>query len=119
MFAGFFNSIMDVIRFKWKDCIFSKIKNPKLLDWISPAVSWKNKWKDDTYKEEKFLGSSTIFVFLTDLWHFAQFIMILCFLFAIILYNPVINIWIDLILMYFIFGGTFELFYSKIWNKKK
>lgn len=37
--------------------------------WIKD-ISWKNKWKDgDPKKGEKFLGSSTIFVQLTDAWH--------------------------------------------------
>ena len=36
------------------------------------SVSWKNKWADDSYTTEKYLGSSTVFVSLTDGWHMAN-----------------------------------------------
>lgn len=116
--AGFFNSIMDKIRFHWKKSIFSNIKNPRVLDWVSPKLSWDNKWKSVRAEKEKFPGSSTVFVWLTDLWHFAQFMMICCFILAALFYVPVLGMWWDFIIMYTIFGTTFELFYSKVWSKK-
>lgn len=40
-------------------------------------TSWKRKWKNGNKKEgEKFLGSSTIFVFVTDYFHLSQFVRI-------------------------------------------
>ena len=79
--AGFFNSIMDIIIHKWNKSIFSKIKNDKLLQFINPTLSWKNKWKNSDYKQgEKFIGSSTVFVMFTDLWHLCQFLMIVSFI---------------------------------------
>lgn len=61
------------------------------INWMDKETSWMNKWKlggtvpNDKrpwyyfglYKpklKEKFPFSSTILVFLTDFWHFAQFI---------------------------------------------
>ena len=39
-----------------------------------PKISWRNKWKNgDPAQGERFPGSSTIFVFLTDAWHLAKF----------------------------------------------
>lgn len=35
----------------------------------NPAISWENKWADDTYKTEKFLFSSTALVWTTDGYH--------------------------------------------------
>lgn len=34
-----------------------------------PNRTWQNKWRDPTHKE-RFIGSSTIFVWTTDAWHF-------------------------------------------------
>lgn len=34
-----------------------------------PNRTWKNKWRDNAHKE-RFIGSSTIFVWTTDAWHF-------------------------------------------------
>ena len=37
---------------------------------MNPKLSWMNKWKNKDYKQgEKFIGSSTVFVMFTDLWH--------------------------------------------------
>ena len=63
-------SIMDKIQFHYDKSIFSTEKYNQLF-W-NPIESWKNKWKDDL-KTEKFLGSSTIFVFTTDAWHLFKF----------------------------------------------
>lgn len=43
-------------------------KNPQFWD---PSISWKNKYKEDTF-DPKFLGSTSIFVFVTDGWHLLQ-----------------------------------------------
>lgn len=133
--AGFSNSIMDTIRFRFDRTIFSKIKNPKWMDWVDPKLSWDNKWKTKKAIEEKFPGSSTYLVFITDLWHFAQALMILffilsgislipfalssCTLLTFILKYPILSIITHILLCFFAFGGTFELFWNKIWIKKK
>jgi len=118
--AGFFNSIMDIIVHKWDISIFSKIKNDKLLQFINPTLSWINKWKNNNYKQgEKFIGSSTIFVMFTDLWHLCQFLMILSFIISTIFYIPIMdNTILNIIIHYLAFTLSFNLFYYKIFKIK-
>jgi len=127
IFAGFINAIMDKIQFHWNKSIFSKIKNSKLIKWSNPSSSHTNKWKNGNwYEGEKFLGSSTIFVWTTDLWHFAQFLMLSCFMGAIVLYSNFFSIWLiaDFVIFRLLFSGTFTIFFDyifeiKFWNKFK
>lgn len=124
--AGFFNSIMDVLFTRWDVCVFRNL-NP--LFW-NPQVSWKNKWAQPypqpathewyyfgfypEYKE-RFPYSSTIFVFLTDAWHLAKFLMLLCISLAIVFYEPVSGEWWkDAIILYSMFTFTFTMMYSYV-----
>ena len=118
--AGFFNSIMDIIIHKWNKSIFSKIKNDKLLQFINPTLSWKNKWKNSDYKQgEKFIGSSTVFVMFTDLWHLCQFLMIVSFILSTTFYIPIMdNSILNIIIHYLAFTLSFNLFYYKIFKIK-
>jgi hypothetical protein len=110
--AGICNAIMDVLDFHYDISIFKDWPNQQ---WLDPSLSWKNKWKNgDPNQGEKFFGSSTVFVFLTDFWHFAKFLMLLFISFAIVFYFPFIVWWADLLIVYCIFTITFEIFYSKI-----
>ena len=68
--ASYAEAVMDKINFHFDRSVFKEKKNH--LFW-NPQESWKNKWKEDL-KTEKFLGSSTIFVFTTDAWHLYKFI---------------------------------------------
>lgn len=120
VFAGIMNSIMDVIRYRWNMCIF---KDFPFQQWIDPKISWKNKWKDgDANKGERFFGSSTFLVWLTDLWHFAKMLMLLSIMMAISSSSfylfPIINWWVDIFILYCSFTIPFEIFFSKIWIKK-
>lgn len=118
--AGFFNSIMDIIVHKWSISIFSKIKNEKLLQFINPKLSWTNKWKNNDYKQgEKFIGSSTVFVMFTDLWHLCQFLMIISFIISTIFYIPIMdNNILNIIIHYLAFTLSFNFFYYKIFKIK-
>ena len=115
--AGIFNACMDVLQFKFNGSIFKNWKNQK---WIDPVKSHANKWKyvNGIWAGEKFFGSSTFLVFLTDFWHLCKFLMLLSISFAVVLYNPLINLYVDVFLMYCAFTVTFELFYSKILIRK-
>lgn len=118
--AGFFNSIMDIIVHKWSISIFSKIKNKKLLQFMNPKLSWTNKWKNNNYKQgEKFIGSSTVFVMFTDLWHLCKFLMIVSFIISTIFYIPIMdNNILNIIVHYLAFSLSFNLFYYKIFKIK-
>lgn len=82
----------------------------------SAGFKWKN--GEDSADGEKFLGSSTVFVFLTDFWHLAQFFFLNLMIAAIVFYKPIVNPWIDFIILAVVLKGTFELFYSRILVKK-
>ena len=123
--AGMCNAIMDKINFHWDESIF---KDSKLDWWANPEVSYKNKWKNNSnsFDGEKFPGSSTVFVWVTDLWHFAQSFMITFFVLAALFYGDgIVNLfdatWInmvcDLIILKGAFSLSFELFWSVILKK--
>ena len=113
------------INFHWDESIF---KGSKLDWWANPEVSYKNKWKNNSnsFDGEKFPGSSTVFVWVTDLWHFAQSFMITFFVLAALFYGDgIVNLfdttWInmvcDLIILKGAFSLSFELFWSVILKK--
>jgi len=120
-FAGILNACMDVLQFKYENSIF---RFCKYQQWVNPARSWINKWKktdelwNDGIRKERFFGSSTFLVFLTDFWHLCKFLMLLLLAGAAVFYHPIINWWVDLLLIYSIFTIIFELFYSIILIRK-
>lgn len=124
--AGMCNAVMDVLFTRWNVCVFRNL-NP--LFW-NPQVSWKNKWAQPypqpathewyyfgfypEYKE-RFPYSSTIFVFLTDAWHLAKFLMLWFIMFAIVFYKPLSgNVLLDAFVFYCTFTVTFTMFYSYV-----
>jgi len=110
IFAGIFNACMDVLKTRYVISIFRFWKNSQ---WINPAFSWKNKWKNgDIIQGEKFFGSTTFLVWLTDFWHLCKILMLLTISFAIVLYNPIIVWYIDFLILYMCFTIPFEIFYS-------
>ena len=118
--AAICNAVMDVISFHYKQSIFTKF-NPQ---WWNPAISWKNKyidWDNDV-RMEKVIYIGNLFsikypTFLTDAWHFFKSLMIVLLGFAIVLYNPVVNIYVDIILVGLAWNLTFNVFYNKIFKK--
>jgi len=120
--AAICNAIMDNILFHYYKSIF---KNSRFQQWANPDHSWMNKWKNgDITQGEKFLGSSTVFVWITDLWHFSQSLMLIFICLAIINYTPIFSLleneWdiiLDFILLKTTFSVIFEVFWKKILNK--
>ena len=132
--AGAANAVMDKLVFHYNKSIFSKLPS-----W-NPNESWKNKWKLDSEGnpipgKERFPLSSTALVFLTDAWHFFQFVMLSAFTIAILIYDPSIlhktpllpnsPFWnsilftaIEFGVLKIVFGVTFELFFSKVFTLK-
>lgn len=124
--AGICNAIMDKINFHWDESIF---KDSRFEQWSNPLYSYKNKWKNksNSLDGERFPGSSTIFVWTTDLWHLAQSLMISFFILGGIFYadglidvyeTQWINTVIDFIIFKIVFSLTFELFWSIVLMKK-
>ena len=82
--AAVCNSIMDILRDKFEQSVFSN-KNLDRRYWDA-KISWQNKWHGGNRNlGEKFFGSSTFLVFLTDAWHFFQFLMFSCIEFSVAL----------------------------------
>jgi len=124
--AGICNAIMDKINFHWDESIF---KDSRFEQWSNPLYSYKNKWKNksNSLDGERFPGSSTIFVWTTDLSHLAQSLMISFFILGGIFYadglidvyeTQCINTVIDFIIFKIVFSLTFELFWSIVLMKK-
>lgn len=108
-------SIMDKIQFHFEKSIFSK-EGYNQLFW-DPTESWKNKWKDDL-KTEKFLGSSSIFVFTTDAWHLFKFFKnTFLFIGLPLLCLGGINLVLSVIIARVVYGLTFTLFFDIILKK--
>jgi hypothetical protein len=113
MIAGMFNACMDVLRYRYNISIFRFWKKQS---WVNPSLSWTNKWKPKSKFGDFIL--STVLVWVTDMWHFVKMLMILSVCFAIAFYTPIYTWWCDVIIFYFAFTSTFELFFSKILIKK-
>jgi hypothetical protein len=118
--AAIINAAMDTLNASYHRSVFYNEKWLKLNQFVNPATSFKNKWKNgDKTKGELFFGSSTFLVWTTDAWHLFKTLMLLCFSVAVVTYNPMIHPLIDAITYWIVFGIVFELFWSKIFLKSK
>ena len=53
---------------------------------LNMRETWKNKYKDgEVSKGEKFVGSTRVFTFLTDFFHFVKFIFLVIFSYIVTL----------------------------------
>jgi hypothetical protein len=116
--SGLFESVMDTLQFHYDVSIFKKLINQR---YWNPLISWMNKWKNGDPKQgERFLGSSTIFVGLTDAWHTFKLLhnlTIFLGLFFIAISQATI-LWMIFyyIIARIIFGLSFSLFFW-LWTK--
>ena len=109
-------AIMDKIQFHYDKSIFSQDKYKQTF-W-NPNLSWVNKWKDNSAKEEKFLGSSSIFVFTTDAWHLFKFFRnTFLFIGLPLLSFGSMNIILAAILARIIYGLVFTICFGFFLNK--
>lgn len=113
------NAVMDTIAFKYKRSIF---KNLNAQYW-NPAKSWRNKYKDKmVFKGPAFIGSTTVFSFLTDAWHLFQFLSNSFLALSVsIIYHETVNpnLWYSLGLFLVLkasWGITFESLYGKLFR---
>ena len=109
---------MDKLQFHYSKSIFKNLEP----QWWNPKLSHINKYRNGLKENgPKFLGSTTIFVWVTDAWHFFQLIMIYSVLAAISLASfdqSIYNIILNFILIRIVYGATFELFFSYLLNNK-
>lgn len=115
----FFKAVADKISFHFYKSIFSKLPI-KYHDFCDPTASWDNKWLGGEEENgEKFIGSSTIFVMFTDLWHIIKFLQyVIVSLLIVLNADPLIHPALDFGI--YLFGGLviFEIFFSKIFKKR-
>jgi hypothetical protein len=116
--SGLFESVMDTLQFHYDVSIFKKLINQRY--WY-PGFSWMNKWKNGDPKQgERFLGSSTIFVGLTDAWHTFKLLHNLTIFLGLffIAISQVTILWMIFyyIIARIIFGLSFSLFFW-LWTK--
>ena len=120
--ASVCNAVMDVLAFKYRKSIFSKL-NPKFWN---PNKSYKNKYKNNDEKNgPAFFGSTTFLVFTTDAWHLFQFLSNSLIVLSIILVcNYFFNFswWNNIIIficLKLLWGVFFDIFYEKLFRIKK
>ena len=110
-----FDSFMDILQYRFDQSFFASLDN----QFWNPKFSWMNKWKDGCPKfGPRFLGSTTVFVFLTDGWHLMKWFRnrALDIALFIILTRIFDGFWLSFIitaLIAIIRSTAFEIFYSK------
>lgn len=108
---------MDKVQHHWSVSVFRDMG-----PWWNPKESWRYKWKNgDPAQGERFPGSSTVFVFLTDFWHLAKWVMLKAVVLAIAW--PLADEWYwkaaAFVGLHIVWSGTFQLFFSIVLKKKQ
>lgn len=87
--------------------------------WWNPDESWRNKYKNgDPNQGEKFPGSTTFFVWLTDAYHMVRTFRNACFMLAIVLHaSSPLPIWLDYLIHLGCYQIGFTLVYDIIFKK--
>lgn len=117
-------AVMYVLQFRYHVSIFSKWNE---MYW-NPTVSDLNKWKlngkeivrdKNGKRKERFIGSSTIFVFLTDAWHLFQFVFENSFMLAIAINYIGASFYISFVALRILYGIFFNVLFDKVLILKK
>lgn len=99
--AAFFNAVMDSIE---NDHILStRFATLKDTFWRK-TLSWQY--------------AKRIFKFPVDGWHLSKSAMIICWVFAILLYTPMLGFWQDLIIFGYWYNSNFNWIYQYALTKK-
>lgn len=117
LLAAICMAAMDKIQHHWSTSIFSR-----LGAWWNPSESWRLKWKNGDPKQgERFPGSSTVFVFITDFWHLAKWVMLKA-IFAAMAWG-LYGVWwqrvVAFVVLHAAFSMGFELFFRFVFQKKQ
>lgn len=117
LIAAIAMAAMDKIQHHWAVSIFSQLGS-----WYNPKESWRLKWKNgDPAQGERFPGSSTVFVFITDFWHFAKWVMLKAIFAAMAL--ALYGVWwqrvVAFVVLHAAFSMGFELFFRFVFQRKQ
>lgn len=104
--AAIFDAIKDTLYSHFSNSVF---KNKPAKFWRAD-LSWQYAYR------------IPIIDYPIDAWHISKSIYIALMIFAMVFYNPLINVIVDFILLAIVHNLTFTLFYDKIlyspYNKK-
>lgn len=119
--AAICNAVMDVSLFHWHKSIFTKKGFAR--HWWDGTISWKNKYVDGEEslgrKEWRILNMIFIKpVQLTDAFHFFKMLMWGFIIISVVVYKPLINIYLDFVILSTVFIQTFNLFYNRVLKLK-
>lgn len=118
LIASIAKAVMDRIKDGIGGSIFFDMPHNKFRSWMDDYTSWQYKWKNGNIKEgERFFGSSTFLVWITDGWHFFQKLFLTAMFLLVILYRPMICGFWDFMIMYFVFTTLFEIWYRLLGRK--
>jgi len=110
LIAAMAMAAMDKVQHHWSVSIFSK-----LGPWWNPRESWRLKWKNgDPAQGERFPGSSTIFVFVTDFWHLAKWLMLKCLFLGMVWGRY--EVWWHTAIAFVVVHGVFSIFFEINWR---
>ena len=110
---GVSKSIADISESSFANSKLGKL-NPLFWD---KHKSWKNKWKNGNPKDgERFLGSSTFLVWITDAWHLFNMLSYLSLFIAGYLTATYLDNWYLVIIPFPIGLIIFELIYKYLKN---
>jgi hypothetical protein len=113
--SGVSKAVQDKVNFHFSESIFAKLNG---YFW-NPVYSSLNKWKDGIKKRgEKFFGSSTFLVGVTDAWHLFQTIRDTTFAIAFFLLGAC-STWWSALIGYALSRIIFQVFFKKIFTKNK
>jgi len=108
--AAISKAIQDKIQFHFDRSIFKNLG----VFW-NPSESWKRKYKNnDPIQGPAFLGSTTIFVSLTDAWHLFGLVRNFSLVLSIAVVSA--NYWV--LLYYILFIFTFHMFFAYFFERK-
>jgi hypothetical protein len=124
--AAIAKAVMDTIQFHFDESVFSRCKDNYFTN---PKISWLNKYKDHkVVKGAKFLFSTTMLVWVTDLWHCMQLIFLGSVFYATVIYTPLgtsfihSGVWLpafNFVIIRAIFGIYFETSFRIMSNGKR
>lgn len=105
--------LLDKIRYNYPSTIFTRIKSQKMQKWLDPSKSQSNKW---IFKSKIMdLLFSTVFVCFTDLWHLLKTILLITIFYFFWKLYPEDKWYWQVLIMFIIYGVTFELTYALDW----
>jgi hypothetical protein len=114
--ASVCNSVVKTLLYRYDESILRKLNK----QWWNPDISYKNKYIDgDIEKGRKKLFYKINYpIALTDAFHFFKTTKVLFWILAVVFYQPIFNILIDLFIYSSYKHMVFDLFYFHLFKKR-